>query len=85
MEPDASPEVPADPVDAYVPTDAALDAWIAELRTDDAARSRSAVGAHEGHRGRRRHRRRGAVGPAASAAPRCCSPPPPGAATAARC
>ena len=45
MEPDASPEVPANPVDAYVPTDEALDAWIAELRTDAAARSRSAVGA----------------------------------------
>jgi hypothetical protein len=45
MEPAASSEVPSDAVDTYVPTDEALDAWIAELRTDTAARSRSAVGA----------------------------------------
>jgi len=42
MEPDPSPEVP---IDAHVPTDDALGAWVAELRTDEAARSRSAVGA----------------------------------------
>ncbi len=44
MEPDASSEVPADAIEESLPTDEALDAWVAEMRTDEAARSRSAVG-----------------------------------------
>jgi hypothetical protein len=45
MEPDASSEDPTDPVYSSLPTDDALDAWVAEMRTEEAARSRSAVGA----------------------------------------
>lgn len=42
MDPEESPSSPIDP---FVPDDPALDRWIAELRTEDAARSRARVGA----------------------------------------
>jgi hypothetical protein len=42
MEPDVSPQVPIDP---GAPGDAALERWLSEVRTDEAARSRAAVGA----------------------------------------
>jgi hypothetical protein len=42
MEPD---DPPAAPIDQYVPDDPAIERWLAELRSDEAARSRARVGA----------------------------------------
>jgi hypothetical protein len=46
MEPDPSPRSPIDP---HLPSDPALETWLSELRSDDAARSRAAVGAMKAH------------------------------------